>query len=81
MMEILADVYLQMTGGQTALALDGRPSADRGATPLISCAPCRGREPLAVPRASPAELENHREACAQSTGPAGANACGSLPLR
>ncbi len=61
--EILADVYLQMTGGQTALALDGQPERGPGGYSAdIDVRRVAGpREPLAVPRASPAELENHRE--------------------
>jgi DNA polymerase-3 subunit epsilon len=60
--EILADVYLMMTGGQAALMLDsevgdedGKPSGD-GIRRLPT-----GRPPLRVVRASDTELEAHRK--------------------
>lgn len=60
--EILADVYLAMTGGQVGLALGQEESAD-GAGPrsegLRRLAP--GRVPLPVIRADAAELQRHEE--------------------
>ncbi len=61
--EILADVYLQMTGGQTALALDGQ--SERGSGGFSAEIEMRRikapRQPLAVVRASAQELDIHRE--------------------
>ncbi len=61
--EILADVYLRMTGGQTALALDGQAEpghsgsgADIERRPIAA-----GRPPLVVLRARPDECAAHRE--------------------
>jgi len=61
--EILADVYLQMTGGQTALALGGdSDSAAQGFSGEIQVVRLpQSRAPLRVIRASAAELESHRE--------------------
>jgi DNA polymerase-3 subunit epsilon len=58
--EILADVYLAMTGGQIAFALDGG-EREAGAGPArgIRRLPV-GRPPLAVVRASADELRAHR---------------------
>lgn len=59
--EILADVYLLMTGGQTTLVLEGNPatageaSAGTGIRRLAS-----GRPPLRVLTANPNELAAHR---------------------
>ena len=64
--EILADVYLRMSGGQTALDLggsqDGRAVAD--GDPGIRRLPA-GRPRLAVHQASEAEAARHRERLAQ----------------
>lgn len=55
--EILADVYLAMTGGQTALLLDNpRPAAARAR----HGGPSRPDAPLKVIYANPAELEAHQ---------------------
>ena len=58
--EILADVYLLMTGGQTALALEGeeRGSGLAGEGIIRRLAP--DRPPTRVIRASPTESEHHR---------------------
>jgi DNA polymerase-3 subunit epsilon len=57
---LLADVYLAMTGGQAALALDDRgfaqPGSPSGAAPR---APLRSGGPLLVIMATPAELIAH----------------------
>ena len=59
--EILADVYLAMTGGQTKLSLGGADSQDAsGSGETIRRLPS-GRRPLTVIRASAEELEAHRE--------------------
>lgn len=59
--EILADVYLRMTGGQTALALES--SAEAGPQSFAGEVQVRPlpatRAPLRVVRASAAELEAH----------------------
>jgi len=61
--EILADVYLLMTGGQTALALDGEAQRSEdgfsGDIRIIRLA--SQRKPLPVLRATDAELGIHRE--------------------
>ncbi|HHH39288.1 MAG TPA: DNA polymerase III subunit epsilon [Sedimenticola sp.] len=59
--EILADVYLAMTGGQGALSLDGQTGEGKeGVTAGIRrLAP--GRPALRVVRASKEELASHRE--------------------
>lgn len=58
--EILADVYLAMTGGQTRLSLDGADSDETGAG---SAEPIRQikatRSPLKVIRATDNEIEAH----------------------
>ncbi len=54
--EILADVYLFMTGGQTSLML-GQGDAGAEATPVQRIA--AGKYQLAVTRASAAELQEH----------------------
>jgi len=60
--EILADVYLMMTGGQAALLLDGGPGEDGAGASVddIRRLPA-GRPPLPVIRASEEELEAHRK--------------------
>lgn len=60
--EILADVYLIMTGGQRALALGGSGNDDESgssAEPIIRLDP--GRPRLKVIRASEQELARHQE--------------------
>ena len=59
--EILADVYLAMTGGQTNLALAGEDDGDRegGSSGIRRLS--ADRPPLRVVRASDAELAAHRE--------------------
>jgi DNA polymerase III subunit epsilon len=61
--EILADVYLLMTGGQTALALSAESqnaNRERGDDDLLGRIPV-GRRPLTVVKASPEELELHTQ--------------------
>jgi len=55
--EILADVYLLMTGGQTALSLDSGACDDGSAGGLRRIS--SERQPLAVVRASDEEAEAH----------------------
>ena len=59
--EILADVYLAMTGGQTALLLgeDANGESDSGAFPFNRVAP--GRQPLNVIKASTDETDSHQK--------------------
>ncbi len=57
--EILADVYLAMTGGQTALFQDATQSSTRGAANAGTVAVERDRSPMVVVRASAQELEAH----------------------
>ena len=59
--EILADVYLMMTGGQTSLTLDAKAQA--GANQSENKSPLtlnKDREKLAVLAVSQAELEAHQ---------------------
>ena len=57
--EILADVYLLLTGGQTALSLDASAESGGGASGIRRLSP--DREPLTVVRASEAECDAHKE--------------------
>ena len=59
--EILADVYLAMTGGQTALLLgeDGSSDAETGAIAFNRLA--AGRAQLSVVKANSAEIDAHRK--------------------
>ena len=57
---ILVDVYLAMTGGQSALALDVNAAIDAAANGGITARPQRAAGiTLAVPEASPDELRQH----------------------
>ena len=74
--EILADVYLAMTGGQTALLLDADaqgPGANSGGISGIRRLSAE-RPRLAVPLPSPAELEAHQAKLARIRE--GAGKCG-----
>ena len=57
--EILAEVYLAMTGGQVALGLS--IEADAGAEPGVGLRPAAERPALRVLRASPEEAAAHRQ--------------------
>ena len=57
--EILADVYLQMTGGQTRLNLSGQEKSEAGQTGIRRLA--TGRKPLKIIRATADELEEHEK--------------------
>jgi DNA polymerase-3 subunit epsilon len=73
--EILADVYLAMTGGQTALSLGTQDTADSGSgsrTTGIRRLPAN-RAPLRVVRASEAELAAHEETLQQLAKASGGN--------
>jgi DNA polymerase-3 subunit epsilon len=63
--EILADVYLAMSGGQVALALGSAPSAEQGSVSTDAAKSIRRvrgeRPPLRVVRASEAELAQHQD--------------------
>jgi DNA polymerase-3 subunit epsilon len=64
--EILADVYLGMTGGQVSLAFGGEaPEGARGSSPEIIVRKQRrlssDRAPLPVVRANPTELSAHAD--------------------
>jgi len=67
--EILADVYLLMTGGQTALSLDSGGSGEGGRNGVRRVRP--GRRPLAVVRASPEEVRAHTDFLAMMEKQAG----------
>ena len=58
--EILADVYLMMTGGQVSLSLDSRADSNGDQRPEIQRL-AADREPLRVIRASEAECRAHAE--------------------
>lgn len=55
--EILADVYLLLTGGQTALSLDANAEGGGGSGGIRRLSP--DRKPLSVVQASAAETEAH----------------------
>lgn len=57
--EILADVYLQMTGGQTRLNLSGNDKSEGEDTGIRRLA--SERKPLKIVRASADELKQHEE--------------------
>lgn len=60
--EILADVYLAMTGGQTALQLGGNNAANgTGSNPETIRRLPAGRKPLAIVYADEEELARHAE--------------------
>ncbi|MGC8118999.1 DNA polymerase III subunit epsilon [Marinobacter sp. VGCF2001] len=67
--EILADVYLLMTGGQTALSLDAGSGDEGGADGIRRIS--ADRAPLAVPRASDDEAAAHDEFMAMMEKQAG----------
>jgi DNA polymerase-3 subunit epsilon len=58
--EILADVYLTMTGGQVSLSLDSRTDSNGNQRADIQRLPA-DRQPLRVLRASDAECQAHAE--------------------
>ncbi|MTI51412.1 MAG: DNA polymerase III subunit epsilon [Alcanivorax sp.] len=70
--EILADVYLAMTGGQTKLSLGGADAGEQGSEQAEAIRRLAADRPrLAVVRASDTDLERHRkklEAMAESRG-------------
>lgn len=69
--EILADVYLAMTGGQVALSLDGSSEAVRAAGGVAIRRLNSGRRPLPVIRADAEEVAAHNrclEAIATASG-------------
>lgn len=73
--EILADVYLAMTGGQVGLALGGGDGGDEGrAEAEVVRRLAAGRRPLPVIVAEGAELERH-EAKLQQLDKAAGGAC------
>lgn len=57
--EILADVYLQMTGGQTRLNLSGQDKA--GSEDVSIRRLSKDRKPLKIIRATADELKKHEE--------------------
>lgn len=74
--EILADVYLLMTGGQTALSLDSGTGDDGSAGGLRRIS--SERQPLAVVRASDEEAEAHDAFMAMMEKQAGGTVWGKL---
>ncbi len=73
--EILADVYLLMTGGQTALSLGGNQSSnkDSNATGNEIRRLSAARKPLPILTASEAELASHAEKLASINKSSGGN--------
>jgi len=73
--EILADVYLLMTGGQTSLSLGGNQSSEgdssNNSNEIRRLAP--GRTPLPVIRATAEELQAHQEKLEQVQKSSGGN--------
>lgn len=63
--EILADVFLAMTGGQTALALAGAENSSGQQVDLSIRRLAAGRPPLPVVAATLAELEAHEQRLAE----------------
>ncbi|MGB2247548.1 MAG: DNA polymerase III subunit epsilon [Alcanivorax sediminis] len=61
--EILADVYLAMTGGQTRLSLGGSDASDQGGAAVAEAIRRLqgGREALKVVRASESEVSRHND--------------------
>ena len=59
--EILADVYLTMTGGQTSLSLGGQGNGTGGQQAQAIRRLVAERRPLTIVRASPDELAAHEE--------------------
>ena len=61
--EILADVYLAMTGGQTRLSLGGSDASDQGGAAVAEAIRRldAGRTALKVVRASEAEVSRHKD--------------------
>ncbi len=57
--EILADVYLMMTGGQTDLNLSGKASGESGVQKEVIRRLSADRKPLKIVRATADELEQH----------------------
>jgi len=57
--QILAEVYLAMTGGQVSLMLDAEAVADGQSTAVEHEAVARGKKPLRVIRATPEEAAAH----------------------
>lgn len=74
--EILADVYLLLTGGQTALSLDANAENGGGASGIRRLS--SDREPLLVVRASEAEREAHEEFMSRLEKQAGETVWGKL---
>ena len=58
--EILADVYLNMTGGQVTLSLDGRQDGQPAGVQQIRRVAAQ-RKPLKIIKASDAELAQHAQ--------------------
>ena len=75
--EILADVYLLMTGGQTALSLDANAGEDGRAGGIRRIS--QDRSPLAVIRASESEASAHEEFLAMMEKQAGSTLWSKLP--
>lgn len=59
--EILADVYLMMTGGQTKLNLSGKNASESGSSQEVIRRLSNERKPLKVIRATADELEQHEQ--------------------
>jgi DNA polymerase-3 subunit epsilon len=58
--ELLAEVYLHMTGGQSNLSLDSNESADSGADTVVGKKLSSDRKPIKIINASEEELQAHQ---------------------
>jgi|ERR1700722_7686211 len=74
---LLAEVYLAMTGGQAALALDDRGFAQAASSGSAARAPLRSGGPLIVIMATPDELIAHEALLALVAKASGRSAWGS----
>jgi DNA polymerase-3 subunit epsilon len=68
--EILADVYLTMTGGQTALSLNSDSAENDGYNAATSLANSQNRKPLRVLMADQNELSRHQAKLTEISGKA-----------
>jgi DNA polymerase-3 subunit epsilon len=58
--ELLAEVYLHMTGGQSDLSLDGHDSTDSGTDGVVGKKLSSDRKPIKIISASEEELQAHQ---------------------
>jgi len=58
--ELLAEVYLRMTGGQSALSLDSEEASDSSTGDTVVKKLSADRKPIRIIRASDEELKAHQ---------------------